>query len=172
MQGTPAHHAAEPEPVNQNQWNQNQEQEIPANAGRRPASKPEPKPKTERKPSGPAQEIVEAFRVALGIERLANYGRAVGTAQRLANAGVAAADVPDLFAFTVRSWRGQDVTLDKMLNAVDGWRAEPAMAKAHAANGNGHRPSVADRNAAVLAQLLGEATDDAIETDFVVRGER
>ena len=73
-----------------------------------------------RKPSGPAQELVAEYCRIAGIEKPANYSKAVGQAQALVKAGVTVQDMPSLFE--AASW-GDGADLGKMVNQFDRWRA-------------------------------------------------
>lgn len=80
-------------------------------AARDPVSLPE---------HGEAQKIVKVYCQEAGIERPADYGKAVGFAGRMVKAGICAADIPALFAF-VASWSdGPDLSI--LFSSIDKWR--------------------------------------------------
>lgn len=84
-----------------------------------------------KSPSGPAQQIVAAYCAEIGIEKPAAYSKAVGVAQHLHNAGIAASDVPDLFSWLMADpiWANKGVDLGTMLANADKWRAANAPKK-------------------------------------------
>lgn len=95
-------------------------------------------PKPPRPPSGPAQEIVEAYRVAAGLPKITDYGKQVHWAQKLHEAGVTAADIPALYAYC-RAWaKSADCPL--MLKSVDRWRQEKDAPAIPYQNGHANRP--------------------------------
>lgn len=73
---------------------------------------------------GDAQTIVARFCEAAGIEKPANYPRAVGIAKQIAAAGVGPDEIAALYVFTASRWRGT-ADLGKMLGAIDEFRAKP-----------------------------------------------
>ena len=93
-------------------------------------SSPGVQPRPIRPPSGPAQELVQAWCDEIGVDRPASYGKAVGQAQRLVDAGILAKDAGDLIAWLrEQTWINGAIDLGTMLQNADKWRAANAPKK-------------------------------------------
>lgn len=96
--------------------------------GRKPKAKPLPE-------NGPAQQIVKAYCAAIGIERPVNYGKAVGQAKQLADAGITPLEIPQIVKWLQgQKWVDGAVDLGLVLNQADKWQAvknKPAPIRRH-----------------------------------------
>lgn len=96
-----------------------------------PSSAPFPQEKRTPKPlpeNGEAQKIVKAYCAEAGIDQPAMYAKAVGQASQMVKAGITAADIPSLYAFSAE-WKGT-ADLGLMLSQIDRWRAKPRITTA------------------------------------------
>ena len=98
--------------------------------GRKTAPKAKPLPE-----NGPAQQIVKAYCAAIGIERPVNYGKAVGQAKQLADAGITPLEIPQIVKWLQgQKWVDGAVDLGLVLNQADKWQAvknKPAPIRRH-----------------------------------------
>ena len=98
--------------------------------GRKTAPKAKPLPE-----NGPAQQIVKAYCAAIGIERPVNYGKAVGQAKQLADAGITPMEIPQIVKWLQgQKWVDGAVDLGLVLNQADKWQAvknKPAPIRRH-----------------------------------------
>lgn len=98
--------------------------------GRKTAPKAKPLPE-----NGPAQQIVKAYCDAIGVERPVNYGKAVGQAKQLADAGITPLDIPQIVKWLQgQKWVDGAVDLGLVLNQADKWQAvkhKPAPIRRH-----------------------------------------
>ena len=85
---------------------------------------PTKKAKSERAPAGPSQELVTWWATYSGSGQPVVYGAAVSAAKKLLDGGLKPDEAPALFDYCAAFMDG--VTLQKMLNQFDAWRASQA----------------------------------------------
>lgn len=74
--------------------------------------------------NGPAQKIVKAYCIAMGISKPTNYGRAVGQAQMLADVGITPEEMPNLLKWLREDpfWTKKGVDLGTAVSAAEKWQ--------------------------------------------------
>lgn len=79
----------------------------------------------------PAQQIMDAFCAATGIERLANYDKAGGQAKLLLKAGITADDIPEIVEWLrPQPWLKDGFDLGTVLSQVTKWQTSKVSRKA------------------------------------------
>jgi hypothetical protein len=78
-----------------------------------------------------AQQIMDAFCVAVGIERLANYDKAGGQAKSLLKVGITADDIPAIVEWLrPQAWVKDGFDLGTILSQADKWQTSKTARKA------------------------------------------
>lgn len=74
--------------------------------------------------NGPAQQIVKAYCVAMNLPKPVNYGKTVGHAQKLADAGITPDEVPQIVAWLQNDdfWVRRGIDLSTVMNQAEKWR--------------------------------------------------
>ena len=76
----------------------------------------------------PAQQIMDAFCAATGIEQLANYSKAGGQAKSLLKVGITAEDIPEIVEWMrTQAWLKDGFDLGTVLSQATKWQTSQAM---------------------------------------------
>lgn len=74
--------------------------------------------------SGPAQQIVKAYCIAMQLPKPVNYGKTVGHAQKLADAGITPEEVPQIVEWLQGDdyWVSRGIDLGTVMTQAEKWR--------------------------------------------------